>query len=114
MELIQDKPINSRLLKGQALQDALFWSQSKSLSDLDYHYLAASQEIDRQEVQRTLEAARLKEVQFRLAEAENRRLQEQKANKLQRWLLALASIGLVITSTLGLTAFRQYRKATFE
>lgn len=102
----------SRLLKGKALQDALLWSQGKSLGDLDYQFLAASQEVDREEIQKTLEAARLKEVQVRLAETEKRRLQELKANKLQRWLLTIASAGLVITSGLGLIAFSQYRRAT--
>ncbi len=34
----------SRLLRGQALQDAQDWATGKSLSDRDYHFLAASQE----------------------------------------------------------------------
>ncbi len=34
----------SRLLRGQALRDAQKWAQGKSLSDLDYQFLAASQE----------------------------------------------------------------------
>jgi hypothetical protein len=34
---------DSRLLMGQALQEALQWSARKSLSDLDYRYLSASQ-----------------------------------------------------------------------
>ncbi|MCL1470209.1 AAA-like domain-containing protein [Argonema antarcticum] len=34
----------SRLLRGQALQEALNWSTGKSLSDRDYQFLAASQE----------------------------------------------------------------------
>ena len=34
----------SRLLRGQALQDALNWSTGKSLSNQDYQFLAASQE----------------------------------------------------------------------
>lgn len=101
----------SRLLKGQALQDALLWSQGKSLSDLDYQYLAASQEADRQEAQKTFEAARLQEVQTRLAETEKRRRQEQKTNKLQKWLLTVVSAGFIITSGLGITAYIQYRRA---
>ncbi len=44
----QDK---SRLLHGQALIDAQLWSEGKSLSDLDYKFLAASTELDRREVQ---------------------------------------------------------------
>ncbi|HEY9739286.1 MAG TPA: AAA-like domain-containing protein, partial [Coleofasciculaceae cyanobacterium] len=46
----------SRLLRGQALQEALAWAASKSLSDRDYQFLTASQELDKREVQRILEA----------------------------------------------------------
>lgn len=48
----------SRLLRGQALQDALSWANGKSLSDRDYQFLAASQELDKREVQIALEAER--------------------------------------------------------
>ncbi|NET57790.1 MAG: hypothetical protein F6K47_17010, partial [Symploca sp. SIO2E6] len=48
----QDK---SRLLRGQALQDALAWSVDKSLSNQDYRYLGTSQEWEKQEVQIALE-----------------------------------------------------------
>ena len=36
----------SRLLRGQALQDALAWATEKSLSDRDYQFLNASQEAE--------------------------------------------------------------------
>ncbi len=39
----QDK---SRLLRGQALQDALSWAENQSLSDRDYQFLNASQEAE--------------------------------------------------------------------
>ncbi|MGD1808859.1 AAA-like domain-containing protein [Dapis sp. BLCC M126] len=48
----------SRLLRGQALQEALAWAAAKSLSDQDYQFLTASQELDKQEMQRTLAAER--------------------------------------------------------
>ncbi|MEM9538659.1 MAG: AAA-like domain-containing protein [Cyanobacteria bacterium P01_E01_bin.42] len=38
----------SRLLRGQALYDALNWAKGKSLSDGDREFLSASQEIDKQ------------------------------------------------------------------
>ncbi|MBW4511647.1 MAG: CHASE2 domain-containing protein [Scytonematopsis contorta HA4267-MV1] len=41
----------SRLLRGQALEEALAWALGKSLSDLDYQYLAASQELSKQEAE---------------------------------------------------------------
>ncbi|MDP8935597.1 MAG: AAA-like domain-containing protein, partial [Cyanobacteriota bacterium] len=44
----------SRLLRGQALQDALTWSNNQSLSPLDYRFLAASQDFDKREVQQAL------------------------------------------------------------
>ncbi|NEO17527.1 AAA-like domain-containing protein [Moorena sp. SIO3E8] len=38
----------SLLLRGVALQDAQAWAKGKSLSDLDYQFLSAAQELDRQ------------------------------------------------------------------
>jgi len=38
----------SGLLQGRALQEAWAWATNKSLSDRDYHFLAASQELDKQ------------------------------------------------------------------
>lgn len=70
----------SRLLRGQALKDAQLWAQGKSLSDLDYLFFNASQEIDRKEVELRLEAERVKEVEARL-------VQEQKAARIQQFLL---------------------------
>jgi len=70
----------SRLLRGQALKDAQTWAQGKSLSDLDYLFFNASQEVDRKEVELRLEAERVKEVEARL-------FQEQKAVIIQQFLL---------------------------
>lgn len=39
----------SRLLRGDALQEARRWTKGKSLSDQDYQFLAASQELRRRE-----------------------------------------------------------------
>ncbi|MEG4110705.1 MULTISPECIES: WD40 domain-containing protein [unclassified Microcoleus] len=46
----------SRLLRGQAFQDAQTWTADKSLSDLDYQFLNASREVQQREVERELEA----------------------------------------------------------
>ncbi|MEG4083237.1 AAA-like domain-containing protein, partial [Microcoleus sp. POL10_C6] len=48
----------SRLLRGQALQDAQTWAADKSLSDLDYQFLNASREVQQREVERELETQR--------------------------------------------------------
>jgi len=47
---------DSRLLRGQKLQDALTWSYDKSLSDRDYQYLSACQNLDNREIQKALAA----------------------------------------------------------
>jgi len=46
----------SRLLMGQALEEALQWASDKRLSDLDYRFLSASQEWDAAMVRMELEA----------------------------------------------------------
>ncbi len=92
---------SSRLLRGQALIDAQNWAQGKSLSDLDYQFLAASTELDRREVQQGLEAERTKEVEARLAEEHKRLEQEKKATKRQRFLLFTVSGALLLASVLG-------------
>ena len=94
----------SRLLRGQALLDAQTWSQGKRLGDLDYQFLAASQDLDRREVQLRLEAERTKEVEARLA-------QEKKSARRQRFFLAAVSTALVVAVSLGAVAFRQYQNA---
>ncbi|MBE9123372.1 AAA-like domain-containing protein [Tychonema sp. LEGE 07199] len=97
----------SRLLRGQALKDAQSWAQGKSLSDLDYHFLAASEEIDRREVQQALEAERSKEVEARLSV-------EKKNARRQKWFIAALSLALAIALFLGTAAFWQYRRATIS
>jgi WD40 repeat protein len=73
------------------------------LGDLDYQFLAASQDLDRREVQLRLEAERTKEVEARLA-------QERKSARRQRLFLIAVSGALVVAASLGLTAFLQYRQ----
>ena len=45
---------NSRLLRGQALQEALEWAKYQSLSHLDYRFLAAAQDLEKREVELAL------------------------------------------------------------
>ena len=78
----------SRLLRGQALQDALNWSKGKSLGDVDYQFLAASQELDK------------REIQFALAETEKKAQQivanaEGKAKRTTRMGLGILTVGIV-------------------
>jgi len=76
----------SRLLMGQALQEALQWATDKSLSDLDYRYLSASQEWDAKMVRLALEAQA--KANRMLAEA------QQKANRII--VLGYLSLGICL------------------
>ncbi|MEY2833181.1 MAG: hypothetical protein RLZZ574_2440 [Cyanobacteriota bacterium] len=44
----------SRLLRGQALQETLAWAADKNLSDRDYQFISASQDLDNREAKRAL------------------------------------------------------------
>ena len=87
----------SRLLRGQALQDAQAWARGKSLSDLDYRFLALGQEQEQIAVQQSLDLEK--------AEAAKR------TTRLQQILLGITSGALAIVSLLGAAAFWQYRRA---
>ncbi|WP_071593417.1 WD40 domain-containing protein [Kamptonema formosum] len=61
----------SRLLRGQALRDALAWAAAKSLSDRDYQFLTASQDYDKRQVElQKLEAEIALDAEKREKEAE--------------------------------------------
>ena len=87
----------SRLLRGQALQDALTWSASKSLGDKDYHFLSASQELETREVQIALvvkeeESRILADANCKLTEAQEKAKRTiRQSNKL------LITISFVVT-----------------
>jgi hypothetical protein len=51
----------SRLLRGQVLQDALTWAEGKSLSSLDYQFLAASQTLEQREARNQLELPNIRQ-----------------------------------------------------
>ena len=97
----------SRLLRGNALQEVLDWTQRQSLSDLDYRFLAASQELERREVQQKMEVERLKEMEARLAS-------EQKSARLQRRLLLGVSLALLAVIVLGFTTLYADRQASLS
>ncbi len=47
---------DSQLLRGEVLQDARIWASGKSLSDEDYKFLVASEDLDKTKVRSALEA----------------------------------------------------------
>ncbi|MEH2317053.1 AAA-like domain-containing protein, partial [Nostoc sp.] len=89
----------SRLLLGKTLQDAQEWAVGKSLSDLDYQFLAASQELEKRDVQKRLEAEeQAKQV---LVEANH------KANQLIR--IGSLVLGLTVLGAVASLIFAQYQ-----
>ncbi len=60
----------SRLLRGEALQEAQAWAAGKSLSDQDYQFLAESLKLDKRDIQKKLEAE--EEAKRVLAEAKQK------------------------------------------
>ena len=87
----------SRLLRGQTLQDAQEWAVGKSLSDLDYQFLAASQELEKRDVQKRLEAE--KQAKQVLAEANH------KAN--QRIRIGSVVLGFALVGAIASGIFAQ-------
>ncbi|WP_141699905.1 AAA-like domain-containing protein [Nostoc sp. KVJ20] len=103
----------SRLLRGQALQEALTWASDKSLSNEDYQFLSASQELEKKEVKLALEAA--EKANQILAEA-----QHQAKKTIRKGFTGLAVISsiavmlLIFTSTNLNIALRKEKLAQIE
>jgi AAA-like domain len=90
----------SRLLHGAALRDAQKWAIGKSLGQADYEYLAASQQLEAQVVQKALEAQQ--EANRILTVATNQ------AKKRTRYGTVILIVTLVASGTIaGYSAFRQ-------
>lgn len=104
----------SRLLRGQALQDMLFWSQHQSLSDLDYRFLSTSQSLDQQETITKMEIARFQEVEARLTIERQRSLEQRRSLRRQRILLGVVSLAMMVAVGLGFFAQSQYRQASLS
>jgi WD40 repeat protein len=106
----------SRLLRGQALQDALIWAEGKSLSNEDSRYLAASQELKKRELEAALV---VKEEESRILAVANETLTtaQKKANlkikkadrriKLGSAILALCLVGAIVASVLASNAQKE-------
>ncbi|NEP01069.1 MAG: WD40 repeat domain-containing protein [Symploca sp. SIO2E9] len=90
----------SRLLRGQALREAQEWAAGKSLSNIDYQFLAASQELDRKEVQQALDAATEASKILSQANRTLKQAQQQAKRVIRR---GLATTMFVAVGLLGLT-----------
>ncbi len=91
----------SRLLQGQALQDALAWSENQNLSPLDYRFFAASQDFEKREVEASL-AVQAEESRILAKANDTLTLAQQKANKTIGIGGAILAISLVAAGIAGL------------
>ncbi|MEQ8999495.1 MAG: AAA-like domain-containing protein [Coleofasciculus sp. B1-GNL1-01] len=98
----------SRLLRGKALQDAKAWAADKNLMPQDYRFLDASQELDRQESQKALEAERVRQ-ELESVEKANRVLYaaQRRANRSIRIGSIVLLISLIAAVTASLYAGRK-------
>ncbi|MEG4234256.1 AAA-like domain-containing protein [Microcoleus sp. Pol11C3] len=100
----------SRLLRGQALQDAQTWAAGKSLSDLDYQFLNASRELQQGEFERDLEVQRqanqiLTEANQTLTKAQH------KAQKITMGTSVFAVVAILISTGATVFAGKQVTQA---
>jgi WD40 repeat protein len=86
----------SRLLRGNALKDALDWARDRDLSAEDNRFLRASQEFDRREIELTLDAKR--QADDILTAARNRAVQISRG---------ISVVLLIATATLAFFLYRE-------
>ncbi|OAB61511.1 hypothetical protein AY599_05775 [Leptolyngbya valderiana BDU 20041] len=107
----------SRLLRGNALADAKAWSQGKNLSSFDYQFLAASDAVDRREIQQALEAERTRAIEAKLiAERQQSELKQQTAQRQKIFIIVLTTALSVVTilSLALLSAYRQVSDSEYN
>ncbi|MGB3652965.1 MAG: AAA-like domain-containing protein [Rivularia sp. (in: cyanobacteria)] len=88
----------SRLLSGQALLDAQHWAEGKSLSDRDYQFLAASQNLKWRSEQLVLKAERAYAIAVQLK-------QQRKYTRQQNFLIAVLVIALIAVTRLSTSLY---------
>ncbi|MEH1902371.1 MAG: CHASE2 domain-containing protein [Nostoc sp.] len=99
---------NTQLLRGMKLKEAVAWSETKKLSNIDYRFIATSQQLDKQEIEISLNAEKveLEKAHFTLTAAKeaNRILNlARKAAKLN----AVLHFGkrCIVSFAIGITSF---------
>lgn len=95
---------DNALLRGQALKQAQSWAQGKNLNNQDYRFLAASEALEKQEVENQLLAS--EQANQILSSAQTR------AKKtIQRGLIGLSLLSIIAVGLLGVSAWQTWRSA---
>lgn len=93
--LLSGREDESRLLRGQSLKNALIWTGGKSLSDLDYQFLNASQKLEQKTTEQDLEAEKSANQILKDA-AKNAKIQIQLGSIILGVTLALATLAAIL------------------
>jgi WD40 repeat protein len=102
----------SCLLRGQNLQNARKWSEGKSLSDLDYQFLAASQEVEKWEVEKLLAAqAAASRAEAAATRAEAAAVQAKQQAQFQKQITLVAIASLITITTMAVIAVQKWKAA---
>ncbi len=96
----------SRLLRGQALQDALSWAKNQNLSSLDYRFLSASQDLEKQTIKLDLQI-KSEEGQILAQANDTLNKAQQKAKK----IVTVGGVILFISVTTAIAVWLQIRRA---
>ncbi len=96
-----------RLLQGTALAEALSWAADKSLSDRDYQFLSASQELENLQVQKALSTEKaaskiLTEANLVLTKAQNK----------AKLTIQLSLLGIATTTTIAVGIITHAQRVT--
>ncbi|OKH14876.1 hypothetical protein NIES592_08340 [Fischerella major NIES-592] len=94
----------TNLLRGQVLKDAQAWAKGKSLSNMDYRFLAASEELEKRQVQSALIASQ--QANQILLNAE-----QQAKQTIRRGVVGLSALSLVTLTLLGLSGLLTWQTA---
>ena len=103
----------SRLLRGQSLEEAQTWAVGKSLSDLDYQFLAASQALNQQAVQQALTVAEARNCILMTAQRQATRT----IRRSQIIIAACSAVGIALlgmAGALAIQAAKQKQRATIN
>ncbi|MDR9402481.1 MAG: AAA-like domain-containing protein [Halothece sp. Uz-M2-17] len=93
---------DNALLRGQALKQAQIWAQGKTLSNQDYRFLAASEALEKQEVENQLLAS--EQVNQVLSTAQKRA-----KRTIQQGLIGLSLLSIIAVSLLGISGWQIWR-----
>jgi WD40 repeat protein len=94
----------TNLLRGQALKDAQAWAKGKSLSNMDYRFLAASEELEKRQVQSALIASQ--QANQILLNAE-----QQAKQTIRRGMMGLSVLSVVAVTLLGISGLLTWQTA---